>query len=139
MAEGNAASTALGSEAREGNAGIGRRDFFNEIAAGALGIAVVGAAVVTMDYLSPNVLFEPPTSFRIGTPDNFPENSVTYIGHPVVFRAWRGASANPSVHRPRRAAAIARSAAPLQALPTAPRVRTVSLVGPPCRPPAHYG
>lgn len=87
MAESDAASTALGSEAREGGRGIDRRDFLNEIAAGALGIAVVGAVVVTMNYLSPNVLFESPTSFRIGIPDNFPENSVTYIADQQVYIA----------------------------------------------------
>ena len=56
-----------------------RRDFFNEAALGALGIAGLGAAVVTYRYLSPNVLFEPPTSFRVGTPDDFPVDSVTYF------------------------------------------------------------
>jgi hypothetical protein len=43
-----------------------RREFLNEIAAGALGIAGLGSMVVTYRFLSPNVLFEPPTTFRAG-------------------------------------------------------------------------
>ena len=62
-----------------------RRDFFNQIAAGALGIAGLGAAVVTYRYLSPNVLFEPPTTFRAGNPDLYPVNSVTYIQDQQVY------------------------------------------------------
>ncbi len=64
---------------------VTRRDFFNEIAAAALGIAGLGATVVTVKYLSPNVLFEPPTRFRVGTPDDYPVNSVTYIRDQQVY------------------------------------------------------
>ena len=65
--------------------GSTRRDFLNEIAAGALGIAGLGAVVVTYRYLSPNVLFEPPTSFRAGNPDLYPSNSVTYLQDQQVY------------------------------------------------------
>lgn len=87
MTDNDAASTALRPEPKESGGGIGRRDFLNEIAACALGIAAVGAVVVTIKYLSPNVLFEPPTSFRIGIPDNFPANSVTYFADQQVYIA----------------------------------------------------
>ncbi len=87
MTDGNTVSTVMESEPKEGGEGIGRRDFLNGIAAGALGIAAVGAAVVTIKYLSPNVLFEPPTSFRIGIPDNFPVNSMTYFADQQVYVA----------------------------------------------------
>lgn len=63
----------------------GRRDFLNEVAAGALAIAGLGAAVVTWQYLSPNVLFEPSTTFRVGNPDLFPINSVTYLQDQQVY------------------------------------------------------
>ncbi len=66
-------------------AGIHRRDFFNEISAGALGLAGLGAAVVSLKYLSPNVLFEPPTAFRAGHPDLYPVNSVTYLQDQQVY------------------------------------------------------
>jgi cytochrome b6-f complex iron-sulfur subunit len=64
---------------------VSRRDFFNEIAGGALGIAGLGAVVVTVKYLSPNALFEPPTSFRIGPPDDYTLNSVTYFQEQQVY------------------------------------------------------
>ena len=64
---------------------VTRRDFFNEVAGGALGIAGVGATIVTVKYLSPNVLFEPPSRFRVGTPDDFPIDSVTYFQDQKVY------------------------------------------------------
>ena len=45
---------------------ITRRDFLNEITLGALGIAGLGSVAVTYQYFSPNVLFEPSTTFRAG-------------------------------------------------------------------------
>jgi cytochrome b6-f complex iron-sulfur subunit len=85
MAENDTTSTALELEARKSSGGIERRDFLNEIAGAALGVAAAGAAVVTIRYLSPNVLFEPPTSFRVGTPDNFAVNSVSYFADQQVY------------------------------------------------------
>jgi cytochrome b6-f complex iron-sulfur subunit len=64
---------------------VTRRDFFNEVAAGALGIAALGAVVVTGNYLSPNVLFEPPSRFRVGAPDDYPVNSVTFFADQKVY------------------------------------------------------
>lgn len=64
---------------------IGRRDFLNEIAGAALGIAGVGATVVTYQYFSPNVLFEPSGAFRAGAPDQYPVKSVTYIENQQVY------------------------------------------------------
>ena len=72
-------------ESRKRRARSRRRDFFNEIAGGALTIAGLGAAVVTVKYASPNVLFEPPTTFRAGSPDDYPVNSVTYLQDQQVY------------------------------------------------------
>ncbi len=79
--------------------GGNRRDFFNQIATAALGIAGIGAVAVTVKYLSPNVLFEPPTSFRVGSPDDYPVNSVTYIADQQVYilRVPEGFSAISSI------------------------------------------
>ncbi len=86
MDERKAASSSMLPSDPSGAGGIiDRRDFLNEIAATALGIAGLGATVVTIRYLSPNVLFEPPTTFRIGPPDGYPVNSVTYIGDQQVY------------------------------------------------------
>jgi cytochrome b6-f complex iron-sulfur subunit len=62
-----------------------RREFLNEIAGGALGIAGLGSMAVTYLYLSPNVLFEPPTTFRAGSPDLYPLDSVTFLQDQQVY------------------------------------------------------
>lgn len=62
-----------------------RRDFLNEITLGALGVAGLGSAIVTYQYFSPNVLFEPPTRFRAGTPDLYPVQSVTFLQDQLVY------------------------------------------------------
>jgi cytochrome b6-f complex iron-sulfur subunit len=62
-----------------------RREFLNEIAASALGIAGLGSMVVTYQYLSPNALFEPPTTFRAGNPDLYPLDSVTFLQDQLVY------------------------------------------------------
>jgi cytochrome b6-f complex iron-sulfur subunit len=64
---------------------LNRRDFFNEIALAALGIAGLGASVVTYRYFSPNVLFEPPSAFRAGNPDQYPVDSVSYLEDQQVY------------------------------------------------------
>lgn len=64
---------------------ITRREFLNDAAALALGIAGIGSLVVTYGYLSPNVLFEPPTTFRAGNPDLYPSNSVTFLEDQQVY------------------------------------------------------
>jgi len=85
MSEPEKPSAGPESEKAPGAGEMPRRDFFNQIGAGALGIAGLGAAVVTYRYLSPNVLFEPPTTFRAGNPDLYPVNSVTYIQDQQVY------------------------------------------------------
>lgn len=62
-----------------------RREFMTEIAASALGIAGLGSLAVTYQYLSPNVLFEPPTTFRAGNPDLYPLDSVTFLQDQLVY------------------------------------------------------
>jgi cytochrome b6-f complex iron-sulfur subunit len=68
-----------------GKAGVSRRDFLNEITVGALGIAGLGGAALTYQYFSPNVLFEPSTTFRAGNPDLYPVNSVTFLQDQQVY------------------------------------------------------
>lgn len=65
--------------------GLARRDFLNEITFGALAVAGLGSAAVTYQYMSPNVLFEPPTRFRAGNPDLYPVNSVTFLQEQQVY------------------------------------------------------
>ena len=64
---------------------VSRRDFLNEITLGALGVAGLGGAALTYQFLSPNVLFELPTTFRAGSPDLYPLNSVTFLQGQQVY------------------------------------------------------
>jgi cytochrome b6-f complex iron-sulfur subunit len=65
--------------------GVTRRDFLNEITTSALGIAGLGSVVLTYQYFSPNVLFEPSTTFRAGNPDLYPVHSVTFLQDQQVY------------------------------------------------------
>ena len=64
---------------------LSRRDFLNEITIGALGIAGLGGGALTYQYFSPNVLFEPSTTFRAGIPNLYPVNSVTFLQEQQVY------------------------------------------------------
>jgi cytochrome b6-f complex iron-sulfur subunit len=65
--------------------GSNRREFLDAIAMASLGVAALGGVRVLIGYLSPNVLFEPPTRFRAGAPDSYPVNSVTFIADQLVY------------------------------------------------------
>jgi len=62
-----------------------RRDFLNEITWGALGVAGLSGALWTHQFLSPDVLFEPSTTFRAGDPDLYTVNSVTFLQEQQVY------------------------------------------------------
>lgn len=64
---------------------VTRRDFLNEISAGALGVAGLGTTVVLYQFFSPNVLFEPSPTFLAGNPDLFPANSVTFLQEQQIY------------------------------------------------------
>jgi cytochrome b6-f complex iron-sulfur subunit len=65
--------------------GMTRRDFLSEITLGTLGVASLGGAALTYQFFSPNVLFEPSTTFRAGSPDLYPINSVTFLQEQQVY------------------------------------------------------
>jgi cytochrome b6-f complex iron-sulfur subunit len=73
------------SEEQSKSGSVTRRDFLNDVTAGALGISGLGSLAVTYQYFLPNVLFEPPTTFRAGNPDQFPVNSVTFFQEQQVY------------------------------------------------------
>lgn len=56
-----------------------RRHFLEIIGAGAVGVAAVGSAVLTAQYLSPNVLHELPLNFKAGHVEDYPPDSATLI------------------------------------------------------------
>jgi len=58
--------------------GVTRRGFFSWAAVGWVGFTVaIGGCVTTMGrFMFPNVLFEPPTSFKVGKPEDFQKGVV---------------------------------------------------------------
>ncbi|MGB2867868.1 MAG: Rieske 2Fe-2S domain-containing protein [Bacteroidota bacterium] len=62
-----------------------RRYFLESIGAGALGITAIGSMVLTGEYLSPNVVKEPPTRFKAGFPEDYPPESVTLNKEQKLF------------------------------------------------------
>ena len=62
-----------------------RRDFLTLLGVGACGAATLGSSVVTLDYLKPKVLFEPPTRFRAGSPTDYPEGTVRFNREQKAF------------------------------------------------------
>lgn len=85
MSDTKTSSTATMPHSVQVGNGITRRDFLNEITVGALGIAGLGSVAVTYQYFSPNVLFEPSTTFRVGNPDLYPVHSVTFLQDQQVY------------------------------------------------------
>lgn len=63
---------------------ISRRDFINRLGWGVLLSTVSGAAVASVRFLSPNVLYEPPKEYKIGYPKDYPEG-VHFIPARRVF------------------------------------------------------
>ncbi len=55
-----------------------RRDFLTRIGVGACAAACISSGAVTLDFLRPKVLFEPPTTFRAGSPLDYPEGTVRF-------------------------------------------------------------
>jgi cytochrome b6-f complex iron-sulfur subunit len=58
--------------------GSSRRDFLAQVGVGACAVAALGSGAVTLDYLEPKVLFEPPTVFRAGSPADYPDGTVRF-------------------------------------------------------------
>ncbi len=64
---------------------ITRRYFFEMLGSGAIGTVTFGSTILTYQFLSPNVLLEPPMTFKAGKPEDYPMDSVTLIPNQKVF------------------------------------------------------
>ena len=64
---------------------ITRRDFLATLGWGALLTAMASAGVGMVRFLFPNVLFEGPSKVKIGGPDDYSPNSVTYLEDSRLF------------------------------------------------------
>jgi len=69
-----------------------RRYFLELLGLGSIGIVTIGSVALSASYLSPNVVKEPPTRFKLGLPENFSAGSVTLIQDQNIFvvRAHEG-------------------------------------------------
>ena len=67
-----------------------RRGFL-VFAVGSIGALIAGPLVQTVRFLFPNVLFEPPTRYKVGTPDRYPPESATYLPERRIFIARNAA------------------------------------------------
>ncbi|MFQ6002804.1 MAG: ubiquinol-cytochrome c reductase iron-sulfur subunit [Candidatus Zixiibacteriota bacterium] len=64
---------------------ISRRDFFSLIGWGGLLSSILISLSGTVRFLFPNVLFEPPSTFKLGKPEDYKEGSVTYDEEHRIF------------------------------------------------------
>ncbi len=69
-----------------------RRYFLELIGAGSILATAAGGIVLSAQYLSPNVLLEPPLKFKAGTLEDFPTDSITLIAdqNTYLVRAKEG-------------------------------------------------
>ncbi len=61
-----------------------RRTILGRLGIAALGVSAIGLAYSFLRSLVPNVLYEPPRRFKIGSPEKFPEGA-TYLEDNRVF------------------------------------------------------
>ena len=64
---------------------IKRREFIWNLGFGSIGISIGGASVLSLQFLKPNVLFEAPTKFKAGKPEEYQPGSVTVNVERKVF------------------------------------------------------
>ena len=64
---------------------VSRRYFLEVLGAGAIGIAAIGGIVLSGEYLSPNVVKEPPTKFKAGPVEDYAPGSVTLNKEQKVY------------------------------------------------------
>lgn len=66
---------------------LNRREALGKMIGAALAVAGVGTTFTTIRYLQPNVLFEPPTTFRIGRPEDIPVGMLVVLPEQRLFVA----------------------------------------------------
>jgi cytochrome b6-f complex iron-sulfur subunit len=62
-----------------------RRHFLFAVGTISVAAGVAGFLATTLRYLYPNVLYEPPTRFPIGRPDDFPPGNPTFMSEKRLF------------------------------------------------------
>jgi cytochrome b6-f complex iron-sulfur subunit len=73
------------SEKKETKGLFSRRYFLESVGIGAIGCAAAGSIALTAEFLSPNVLKEPPTKFKAGKPEMYSPGSTTLDKEQLVY------------------------------------------------------
>jgi cytochrome b6-f complex iron-sulfur subunit len=55
-----------------------RREFLARLGLGACALTAVGAGLTVLDFMEPKVLFEPPTEFKAGHLQDYPEGTIRF-------------------------------------------------------------
>jgi len=66
-----------------------RRALLGQVTGGAIAVALVGSGITSLRFLRPNVLFEPPTRFKIGTPESIAVGAMVVMSHIRIYVANR--------------------------------------------------
>lgn len=66
---------------------LDRREALGKITGAALSVAGVGTLFTTVRYMQPNVLFEPPTRFGVGRPEEIPVGTLVFLAGQKLFVA----------------------------------------------------
>ena len=71
---------------------ISRRKALGVFTTGLASVAALGTAVTAVRFLRPNVLFEPPTRFRVGRPEEIPVGTLIVLPEQklYLFHATQG-------------------------------------------------
>jgi cytochrome b6-f complex iron-sulfur subunit len=64
---------------------MSRRYFLEIVGLGSIAITAAGTALLTVEYLSPNVLLDPSPTFKAGPVDGYTPNSVTKLKEEKVY------------------------------------------------------
>lgn len=62
-----------------------RREFFSIIGFFGIACGIAGYAFSALRFIFPNILYEPPTSFRIGKPEKYKLSSPVFINERNIF------------------------------------------------------
>ncbi|MFQ5685129.1 MAG: ubiquinol-cytochrome c reductase iron-sulfur subunit [Candidatus Scalindua sp.] len=62
-----------------------RREFFSIIGFSGLACGIVGYIFSALRFIVPNILYEPPASFKIGKPEQYKINSPVFIREKHIF------------------------------------------------------
>lgn len=66
---------------------LDRREALGKITGAALSVAALGTVFTTIRYMRPNVLFEPPTRFKIGRPEDISIGTLLVLPEQKLYLA----------------------------------------------------